>query len=154
MAALTEEQRELILELVEDEELTKAEIARRAGVSRPSVYKALREAGIWEPGSSAGDAEETYARNGEGADAGEYEGEETEGEDEDDAYADEADDEDEYEDEEEDEDEALEEAPAPVVLGSPASALVGLVGGAVLGAVGLYYAMMRGIIPPPGGRQA
>jgi transposase-like protein len=147
VAALTEEQRELILELAEDEYLTKAEIARRAGVSRPTVYKVFREAGLDEPVSEEEDNEETSAGDDEAPDAEGYEDEEDDEEDEHDAYGDEDADE---EDDEAAEEEEPEELPAPIVLGSPASALVGLVGGAVLGAVGLYYAMTAGLIGPPG----
>jgi len=149
MAALTEEQREMILEIAEDGELSKAEIARRAGVSRPTVYKVLREEGLLNDVSGGEAEEEIYGEGDEAPDAVGY-GEEEEGEEtEDDAYADEDEDEDGEEDDEEDEDEGLEELPASVVLGSPSSALGGLVVGAILGALGLYYAMMRGLIGPP-----
>ncbi len=86
MAALTEEQRELILELAENEELTKAEIARRAGVSRPTVYKVFREAGLDESVSEEEDDEETYAEGGETPDGVQEDGE-TEEETEEEDYA-------------------------------------------------------------------
>lgn len=70
MASLTEEARERILELAEDEELSKAEMARRAGVSRPTVYKVLREEGIEEHVSE----EEVYAEEKEEPDEDEDEG--------------------------------------------------------------------------------
>lgn len=187
MAALTEEQRELILELAEDEELTKAEIARRAGVSRPTIYKVFREEGLDEPVSEEEDDEETYAEKDEALDAGEEDDEEPEEE----GYAGLTEEEEGrvlelYEqhherlydlvgkelemgreeakeavgtavansirDDLEEDDEG--EPPADIVLGSPTSALAGLVGGAILGGLGLYYAMTRGVIDPPGGRQA
>ncbi|MDP9478591.1 MAG: helix-turn-helix domain-containing protein [Actinomycetota bacterium] len=174
MAALTEEQRELILELAEDEELTKAEIARRTGVSRPTVYKVLREAGLLQSVSDEEDEEETYAEGDEAPDAVE---------------GDEEDDEEDYAELTEEEErrvlelygrrrvevgervadelgldretvlEAIEadgtpqEVPAKIVLGSPTSALVGLVGGLILGAWGLYYAKLRCLTGPPGGHQ-
>ncbi len=146
MASLTEDQRNLILELAGDRELTKAEIARQAGVSRPTVYKVYREEGLEETVNGLEGDEETSAGSDEAPDAEGYEDREDGEEDEHDVYGAE----DAEEEDNEEEDEAEWESAPPVVLGSPASALVGLVGGAVLGAVGLYYAMTAGIIGPPG----
>ncbi len=178
MASLTEEQRELILELAEYEELTKAEIARRAGVSRPTVYKVFREAGLDEPVSEEEDDEETYTEGEETPDVVEEDGEDEEETEEEDY--------DELTDEEErrvlelydrrrvevgervadeleldreavleaiEADSTLQETPAKIVLGSPTSALVGLVGGLIVGVWGLYYAKLRGLTGPPGGPQ-
>lgn len=131
MASLTEETRELILELAEDGELSKAEIARRTGVSRPTIYKVVREEGMEEPVSE----EEVYAEEEDGLEKLPDEDEEEE-----------------YDDEDEDEEDQI-TSPGPIVLGSTGSAITGLVVGTVIGAAVLYGAMMRGIVgPPPSGR--
>ena len=166
------------MKLAEDEELTKAEIARRAGVSRPTIYKVFREEGLDEAVSEEEDDEETYTEGDEASDSAEEDGEDDE----------EAEEEDYAELTEEEERQVLElygqqrveageqvadelgldretvleiieahnmpeEPPARIVLGSPTSALVGLADGLILGAWGLYYAVLRGLIDPPGGNQ-
>lgn len=159
MAALTEEQRELILELAKDKELSKAEIAQRAGVSRPTVYKVLREEGLLDAVSEEEEETEIHAGGGEALDFGDDGDAEAGEEEEDGAYEGLTDDQErrvlelygrrqeeslgqvaeELELEPEDvraaveAEEEHEEPPAPIVLGSPKSAVVGLAVGICLG---------------------
>jgi len=49
MAELPQEKRDLIVQLFENGETNKTEIARQAVVSKPTVYKVLEEEGLYEP---------------------------------------------------------------------------------------------------------
>ncbi len=72
MAALHKKTRQQIIDLYENG-VNKAEIHRQLGISRPTVDKVLREAGLWEPESGTEADKETYVHSEDNRDTGEEE---------------------------------------------------------------------------------
>lgn len=120
MPQLPEEKRKQILELFEHGLTNKTEIARRVGVSKPTVYKVLEEEGLYEPDDDTAAIDSEVERPTE-----EYD--ETE----------------EYEDEEEDYPE--DEGPEPIP--TPPNVVAAFLGGLAVGAALVYFG--KGLLPSP-----
>lgn len=108
-----------IVELYESGDYSKTGICQELGVGKKKLYRVLREQGLVEPEGTNPPVAVKYEEDSEDSEDGELEYQEPG------------------------------DVPAPIVLGSGPSALVGLASGAVLGAAALYYAMMRGLVAPP-----
>jgi transposase-like protein len=60
VAQLPPEKRDLIVQLFENGETNKTELARRAAVSKPTVYKVLEEEGLYVPSEEGDELEDAY----------------------------------------------------------------------------------------------
>ncbi len=60
MAALPQAKRDLIVQLFEGGLTNKTELARQAGVSKPTVYRVLVEEDLYEPPDEADELEDEY----------------------------------------------------------------------------------------------